>query len=251
VANPVIMGPAEYTTGVSSVLINGLPAISLTNMSTGNNMNDDLASALVPSVTNVFMMDAAGAGPLPRDGSAVSSELLARGVGLVRIARFSGDVPARVHTAVRRLEAEGMQVLVLDLRQNPGGELAAALELAGDFLDPGSEIARVTDDDGDETLWRARAEDPYRFPLVVLVDRGTASAAELFAGALQAHGRARLAGEPTYGKGEGAALVPVPGGSLRARRASFALPGGIAVHGRGLSPDLALSPPEDAIADAP
>jgi carboxyl-terminal processing protease len=267
VANPTVMGPAEYTTGVFDVLVNGLPAISLTNMSTGNDMNDGLASVLVPSVTNVFLMFAGGAGEqagapdtpgealgrlaraLPRDGSAVSDALLGEGVGYVRVAVFSSDVPARVYTAVRRLEAAGMRELVLDLRHNPGGELNAALELAGDFLEPGSELARVVDDDGDETVHSARGEPSYRFPLLVLVDRATASAAELFAGCLQAHGRARLAGEPTYGKGAGAALVPLPDGSLRARTARFTLPGGRPVQGHGLVPDLPA--PDDAIAEVP
>jgi carboxyl-terminal processing protease len=242
VANWTVMGPAEYTTGCFTILINGLPAIALTDMSTGNDMNDGLACVVIPSVTNVFFLYA-GAGALPRDGSAVEAQLLGGDVGYVRIAFFSGDVPARVFTAIRRLEAEGMRALVLDLRDNPGGELDAALALAGDFLEPGTEIARVTDSDGDETIHRARAEDPYRFPLAVLVDGGTASAAELFAGALQANGRACLAGETTYGKAAGQALVPVPGGSLAARRVSFMLPGGAVLQGLGLRPDVAPPAP--------
>ena len=96
---------------------------------------------------------------------------MADGVGHIAIRVFSSGVPARVHGLVRRFEAEGMRALVLDLRGNPGGDVTALAELAGDFLEPGSEMVTVIDGEGDETTYRARGEGPYRFPLAVLVDR--------------------------------------------------------------------------------
>jgi carboxyl-terminal processing protease len=130
--------------------------------------------------------------------------------------------------------------MILDLRGCPGGELVAALELAGDFLPDGSVLVTATDTDGDDTVYRARQERPYRFPLVVLVDRHTASAAEVFAGALQAHGRAVVVGERTYGKGTAQKLLP-GGADPRACYATVAtltLPNGEPVEGRGITPDV-------------
>ncbi|EYF03144.1 S41 family peptidase [Chondromyces apiculatus] len=173
------------------------------------------------------------------EGAPVEVAWLGEGVGYVRIRRFSLDVPARVHTALASLLAEGLTSLVLDLRDNPGGELSAFLELAGDFLEPGSVVARAVDADGDETVYRARHEDPYQMPLQILVNRGTASAAELFAGCLQWHGRAVIAGEPTYGKGTALTFQPDAGAGAPglAAVASLLLPGGQPVHGHGVRPD--------------
>jgi carboxyl-terminal processing protease len=131
-----------------------------------------------------------------------------------------------------------MESLVIDLRGNPGGDAAAAITLAGDFLDSGSVVAVLTDGDGDETVYRARGPRPRMFPLTILVDRGTASAAELFAGSLQAYGRARLVGERTYGKGVVRAVVPSADGPRYDAVAVFRLPDGRAPQRGGLSPDL-------------
>jgi carboxyl-terminal processing protease len=148
-------------------------------------------------------------------------------------------MPTRVARAIARLEREGMRCLVLDLRDNPGGDACAFVRLAEDFLPRGSVLARRTDQDGDEIVYRARQDDPYRFPVLILVNRWTASAAELLAGCLQWHGRAALIGEPTYGKGVGRKVVAAPGGFHEADAATFALPGGEPIEGVGLAPDVA------------
>jgi carboxyl-terminal processing protease len=179
--------------------------------------------------------------------STVERAWLGPGVGYLRIRTFSLDVPARVYTEMASFLAEGIETLVLDLRGNPGGELTAFLELAGDFLEPGSVLARAIDADGDETVYRSTRKDPWRMPLWILVDRGTASAAELFAGCLQSHGRAVVAGERTYGKGTALMLVPGPRGGAPALApvASCVLPDGTPVHGAGVRPDVEIGA-EDA-----
>jgi carboxyl-terminal processing protease len=245
------MKPEVPVAGSPNVLWNGLPATTLTTPTTGNGMNC-VGMKAVPSATNVFVnlagapAEADGvawlrslADALPRDGSALGDlapRLAPGGLGVLRVAFFSRDVPARVHTAVRALEAQGMQALLLDLRGNPGGELDAFVALASDFLDPGTELCTLRDEDGDETVLRAHGGALYRFPLVLLIDHRTASAAELFAGCLQAHGRALLMGERTFGKGVGAACALV-GTTPVVRRAVFVLPGGQALHGVGVTPD--------------
>lgn len=257
------MGPGRYTMGNPVVNVEGLPAINLLCPTTGNNMINGLGAVVVPSVTNVFYsyadaapssagaeIDAGGLrglrGALAPGRPLEDEALLPGGLGYLALPVFALDVPARVHGAVGRLLAAGMEGLILDLRDNPGGDLLAAVELAGDFLDAGSVIATLRDAEGDETVHRARRERPHRFPLFLLVNRGTASAAELFAGALQAHGRAVLAGERTHGKGTALQVSPGPGGrgATCGVAATFTLPGGAPLHGVGLVPDLETPTPE-------
>jgi carboxyl-terminal processing protease len=110
----------------------------------------------------------------------------------------------------------------------------------------------MRDADGDETVYRARGERSYLHPMVLLVDRGTASAAELFAGCMKVHRRALVVGETTYGKGVGVSFAPGPGGH-HAVGAAFVLPDGSAIQGVGVHPDRPLSPlppTEDLLAHA-
>jgi carboxyl-terminal processing protease len=253
------MRPQVTTAGKPKVLVNGLPATTLTSTTTGNASNC-AGAKLVPSATNVFIdLVAPAATPadelagllhaLPRDGSTVDEALFAGGVLCLRLRVFSADVPARVFAALSRRQP---RALLLDLRDNPGGEVRAAVELAGDFLDdPGSEIVTMRDREGDDLTYRAGSGRPHRLPLVVLVNRRTASAAEIFAGALQHHRRALIAGERTYGKGVGHAVVAGSGGLGRVY-ATYVLPGGAAIEGAGIHPDAALlvAPGQDALAQA-
>lgn len=255
VLHPTIKGTGAFTMGNPIVFIEGLPGINLLCPTTGNNMNDGLGAVLVPDAVNVFYTYAGGAGAAPRamDVDALSAHLaplaasdrvearlLAEGVGVITLRAFASDVPARVHDLVRQLDALGLRALIVDLRGNPGGELQAAVALAGDFLENGSEIVTLTDADGDATVRVARGEPLYRLPLAVLIDAGTASAAELFAGCLQAHGRAAIVGETSHGKGTAQRLLaPTDGsGSIYATVAWCALPGGALVDGVGVRPDV-------------
>jgi carboxyl-terminal processing protease len=244
VAHPFIKQAGRFMMGNPVVSVNGMPGVCLCCPTSGNNANDALGAVLVPSATNVFYTYAAPVSPAPEgapadpfardlsaadlealsrelasvgreDGPPVVARLLAAGVGLIAVRVFSADVPARVFIAVRELEAQGMRSLVIDLRDNPGGEARAFVELAGDFLEAGSDVATMVDGEGDETVYRSSCEEPHRMPVTVLVNRGTASAAELFAECLQAHGRATVQGGPTYGKHLGQAVVVGPDGRPR------------------------------------
>jgi carboxyl-terminal processing protease len=247
------MGPGRYTMGNPTVMINALPAINLLCPTTGNDMINALGAVLVPSIVNVFFSRAGAPAPGPVGPEAVAAlagavagsapvELLSGGLAYISIPLLSADVPARVYDAISRWGGDRIEALLLDLRGCPGGELVAALQLAGDFLPVGTVLATVTDADGDAIVHRGGSERPYAFPLVVLVDRHTASAAEVFAGALQAHGRAVVAGERTYGKGTTQALLPATArpGALYATVATITLPDGAALEGRGVVPDVEL-----------
>lgn len=261
-AHPTIKGPARYTTGNPIVKVNFLPAINLTCPTTGNNMNNALGAVLVPSITNVFFTLA---GPAPSDAASldrgaldaltgaldrpgIEARLIGRRVGVARPGVFAFETPTLVGRAIEELNAAagGLSALILDLRGNPGGDLAAAADLASDFLPAGAELYRSIDADGDELCVRARRGLLHKMPLVLLIDGATASAAEIFAGALRHHGRATLIGQRTFGKSSAQRVLPredAPG-ALYATVASVRLPDGAAIHGAGIAPDIPLEPNE-------
>jgi carboxyl-terminal processing protease len=197
-AHPFFKQAGRFTSGNEKVFLAGMPAITLTSPTSGNNMNNPVGMVEAPGAINVLFSRAphsprAHAADVPPSPSAV---------GRLRIALVGADLPARVR-AVTRAAPDGV---VFDLRGCPGGELAAAVEVGRDLLPQGSVIVAVVDGDGDAVVHRARG-DAYGGPVVVLVDRRTASAAEVLAGCLKAHGRALIVGERTYGKGVAGALV--------------------------------------------
>ncbi|MFT3772961.1 MAG: S41 family peptidase [Minicystis sp.] len=269
-----IKGAGAYTMGCPNVNIDSLPAITLLCPTTGNNMNNALGAVLVPSLVNVFFSyrpsdlapDAArGRDRYTRETSAedlaalhdevigggeaesrqvpLRGAMLPGGVGVLAIGVFTPDLPERVYSEIQRLEEDGMESLVLDLRGNPGGDVEAFLRVAEDFLPEGMEMARAIEDDGDEVIHRARQDGAYGMPLVVLVDGQTASAAELLAGCLQAHGRAVVVGERTYGKGVAQRIVPAASGPgiFCATVARYQLPDGGEIEGIGIQPDVTVA----------
>lgn len=251
-------GQAEFTMGNPIISIELQPAVNLTCPTTGNEMNAPLGAVVVPSLTNVKfthrtseaqksdalgLLALRGLGDALRSAKGPRGELVRDRVGVLCVPVFALDVMACLHLEITALLRRGMTDLVLDLRGCPGGDLDACLHLAGDFIDCGREIARIEDGDGDEVIHRARHADPYVFPLILLVDHDTASAAELFAGCLQAHRRALVVGERTYGKGSAQAVLArfdEPGAAY-ATVATFTLPNGDRIQGRGIEPDISVA----------
>lgn len=244
-----VKGLAVVVASPVNVFFNFLPAATLTSPTAGNKFNAPVGLIAVPSATNVTAMRA-GTGQETGIAAAVAvaqalspdapegeikGELLAPSVGCIRVARIAADTPARLHHERERLVASGMEVLILDLRGNPGGDLRAALEIAGDFLPEGTLLATIEDDDGDPEPHWARPGASCTLPVIVWVDRGTASAAEVLAGCLQAHGRAIVAGEPTHGKGAGTSFTH-SGQGLSTRCVRVRLPDGAEIASGGVSP---------------
>ena len=160
---------------------------------------------------------------------------------MVRVARCAPGLSTEVFRRLRAL-GDDLNAVVLDLRQNPGGELEAAASLAADFLPDGAVVARLAGVDGDETRIVARGAARWVVPLVVLVDGGTASAAELIASSLQAHARAVVVGATTYGKAVAqriAAAGPIDD-AARATVASWRAGPDDAWRSAPVEPDLAL-----------
>jgi carboxyl-terminal processing protease len=168
----------------------------------------------------------------------VRTEMVGARVGRIVVPAFGHGTGSEVRRAAARLVAQKATGIVLDLRGNPGGLLSEAVETAGAFLDGGEVVTYTRRDEQPQRLHAAPGGDT-RTPLVVLVDGGTASAAEVVAGALQDRGRSVVVGGRTFGKG----TVQEPhrladGSSLALTVARYALPSGRSVEGVGIEPDI-------------
>lgn len=171
----------------------------------------------------------------------VSVEKLRRHVSVIRIGSFTRGVGAQVRKALERVVAERYPEhgggVVLDLRGSSGGLVSAANEVASAFLDGG--LVATYDVDGEQRALFAKPGGDTDTPLVVLVDGGTMSAAELLAGALQDRGRAVVVGGRTFGKGSVQEPRELPDGSVVERTVGrYSTPSGRSVEGKGLQPDL-------------
>lgn len=148
--------------------------------------------------------------------------LLREGVGFIRLASFDAAAGRQVQEAIERLGGVSLRALVLDLRNNPGGILNAALETAALFLQPGQVLVTVKGRAKvGEEIKAPTGHHTYGFPLAVLVNGKSASAAEIVAGALQDHRRAVIVGEPTFGKGLVQSVYPLSGGAGLALTTAF------------------------------
>ncbi len=124
------------------------------------------------------------------------------GIAYIKIANFESSTAEELHAAVEKMGGDQLKGLVLDLRNNPGGLIEAAVKIAAFFLKPKQRILWIRGRDGPQEEVRVpEFSKPFEFPLAVLIDFGTASAAELVAGALQDHGRATVIGQRSFGKG--------------------------------------------------
>lgn len=171
----------------------------------------------------------------------VATRVLASGIGYLRLSQFNQTSPEMVASGLRDLLDQGARGLVLDLRGNPGGLLEASVNIASHFLERGV-VVTLESGRGGSTAYTVRPRDPkHTGPLVVLVDRGSASASEVVAGALQDAG-IKLVGTRTYGKATVQAVYRLRDGSgLRLTVSRYLTPLGRDVEGRGLAPDVEVA----------
>jgi carboxyl-terminal processing protease len=162
-------------------------------------------------------------------------------VGYIRLNQFSANAPAELAHAVARLEQQGADSYILDLRNNPGGLLQAGIEIARQWLDRGT-IVYTVNRQGVIGSFEASGDALTGDPLVVLVNRGTASASEILAGALQDNHRAQLVGEKTFGKGLIQSLFDLSDGSgLAVTVAKYETPNHHDINKLGIMPDQVVN----------
>lgn len=161
-------------------------------------------------------------------------------IGYARITQFNEPTARELSAALDRLEKEGMDALVLDLRHNPGGLLGSAVDVCGQFLPPNTLVV-FTEGRTPSREYRTslKASPNRRFPLVVLTNYASASGSEIVAGALKDLDRALVIGETTFGKGSVQSVVALPDGSAaRLTTAKYFTPGRKLIHEHGVSPHI-------------
>ncbi len=173
-------------------------------------------------------------------------DLRSDGVFVIHLYNFSATSPNLFRTALREFVRTGSNKLLLDLRGNPGGYLEAAVDMASWFLPAGDIVVSEHYRDGrEDTVHRSRGYDifPNNLRMVILIDKGSASAAEILAGALKEQGIATLIGDTSFGKGSVQELIKItPDSSLKVTVAQWLTPKGNSITLRGIEPDVKVIP---------
>ncbi|MHB1005871.1 MAG: S41 family peptidase [Chloroflexota bacterium] len=171
-------------------------------------------------------------------------QMLPDKVAYLRLTQF-GSVTPDFLAALKEIRQQGARKLVLDLRNNPGGYLDVSIEIASQFLEKGTVVQQEERDGKRETFAVKPGGTMKDLPMAVLVNKGSASASEIVAGALQDYQRAVLVGEKTFGKGSVQKIHTLADkSSLRITVARWFTPNGRAIHETGLEPDIAVPTPE-------
>lgn len=183
--------------------------------------------------------------------NSVKSMELQPGFFYVRISNFQANTTKDLQKALREQEEKGkISGMILDLRGNPGGLLDQSVQVADVFLDGGVVVSTRGRNKEEDMVYEAYKDDnDYDFPMVVLVNSGSASASEIVAGALQDHKRAIILGTETFGKGSVQTIIPMQGGAgLRLTTAKYYTPSGDSIQATGIKPDIVvpyIPPPDD------
>jgi carboxyl-terminal processing protease len=181
----------------------------------------------------------------------VRHELLEPGFGYVRISQFNENTGLDFSRELGELQKQGpLRGLVLDLRNNPGGVLDAAVAVADALLESGTIVTADGRAPDAKFVMTAHAGDlMHNAPIVVLVNNGSASASEIVAGALKDQNRAALIGQTTYGKGLVQSVLPLAGGgALKLTTSRYHTPSGASINERGIVPDFVI---DNAVKQAP
>jgi carboxyl-terminal processing protease len=178
----------------------------------------------------------------------VKNNQLEPGIEYIRLRQFQEQTSNDLETALEKYTKEGkIQGLVLDLRNNPGGLLTSAVEVTEKFLEPGKLVVYTEGRVRNQNMrFSSNAKRSFTdFPVVVLVNQGSASASEIVAGALQDYGRAVVLGTQSFGKGSVQTIIPLSDGSgLRLTTAKYFTPKGRSIHGKGITPDILVEGPK-------
>ena len=174
----------------------------------------------------------------------VRAKTIENNITYIRMTQFQESTAKDLAKAMKQFHEQKHQSVVLDLRNNPGGLLTSAVEVSEQFVGPGKLIVAIKSRDGrkDEYVSRAK-EQPEDYPMIVLLNEGSASASEIVAGALQDWGRAVIVGTQSFGKGSVQTILPLADGSgLRLTTAKYYTPKGRSIQSTGITPDIVVKP---------
>ena len=180
--------------------------------------------------------------------TSVKSKVIDNNVGYIRLTSFNDNSSDQIKEKIKELKKEKkIKKYILDLRNNPGGLLSQAIKISDFFLDNGEIVATKGRKNSENKKWFAKKGDIIDGEtLVVLINYGSASAAEIVAGALKDHKRAILIGENTYGKGSVQSIIPLKNnGAIRLTISKYYLPSGKSISGTGVTPDIEIAESSD------
>ncbi len=170
------------------------------------------------------------------------ARILENHIGYLRLVEFRENSYKDFHNTLLKLKKDGADSLILDLRNNPGGLLNIAIKITEDFLPSGTMIVSTKgrhSSQNTEAKSRNSSTDFVDWPIVILINEGSASGSEILAGALQDHRRAVILGIKSFGKGSVQSVIPLPDGSgLRLTTSKYFTPSGKSIHGIGIIPDI-------------
>ena len=168
-------------------------------------------------------------------------------IGYIRITEFNGSVADDFWSAVTALQEQGIQNLIIDLRDNPGGGLTEVLNVADHFVAEGDVIVTIKSKAGSEDVYTSNGSDQTGMKLVVLVNGNSASASELLTGALKDYDLATVIGTQTYGKGivQSYFRIAATGGWAKMTTDAYYTPNGVCIQGVGITPDIVVDLPEE------
>lgn len=174
-------------------------------------------------------------------------------LGYVRLTQFQEATGRDLAKAIKQFREQKVQGAILDLRNNPGGLLTAAVDVSEQFLPNGKLVVFTKNREGKKDEWLAKSKDQMdELPIIILVNEGSASASEIVAGALQDWGRAVIVGTTSFGKGSVQTILPLGDGSgLRLTTAKYYTPKGRSIQSTGITPDIVVKLPTPTPAPAP
>jgi carboxyl-terminal processing protease len=182
----------------------------------------------------------------------VKSKVIDNTIGYVRLTQFQEATGRDLSRALKQLKDQKVQGTVLDLRNNPGGLLTAAVDVSEQFVGNGKLIVYTKGREGKKDEWFSKTKETLEdSPMIVLVNEGSASASEIVAGALQDWGRAVIVGTTSFGKGSVQTILPLGDGSgLRLTTAKYYTPKGRSIQSTGITPDIVVKLQTQTVAKA-
>ncbi|MDA8083844.1 MAG: S41 family peptidase [Nitrospiraceae bacterium] len=171
----------------------------------------------------------------------VKAKMLEGKIAYIKLTQFQEQTAADLNDALSTLDAQKFNSIILDLRNNPGGLLNSSIDVAGDFLPKGKLVVYTKTRSGEKSEFLTEGTKYYSQPMIVLVNQGSASAAEIVAGALKDWNRAVILGTQTFGKGSVQTVIPLSDGAgLRLTTAKYYTPNGTSIQNTGITPDIVL-----------
>ncbi|MFA5276323.1 MAG: S41 family peptidase [Candidatus Omnitrophota bacterium] len=179
-------------------------------------------------------------------------KLLPDNIGYIRLVEFRDNAMPEMNAAIDKLSKSGMKALIIDLRNNPGGSLDAAVKVTERFIEKGKMIVYIRGRVSTQNMefYSASKQPVLNLPLVILINEGSASGSEIVAGTMQYYKRAVIIGKKSYGKGFVQSVIPLKDGSaLRLTTSAYFIPSGKTINGIGIEPDITVEEGDIQLSD--